>query len=266
MSDPMGGSVPTSVTMDEIEQLQQDQPEADLSKVTLVGDDVPEDLRGKSVKDALARLGGLSEALKVSEQARKQAETNAQLALSGRQDPPKSEEPPAPKELTEDELRELYEENPLQAISVMQDQAIRRAERNLESRLGPMMTGTAAQVENAVRAKYADEFELFGDQITSLAASVPNGKAVLSNPAAWDDLIALVRGRPGNIEKLITKKTSGRTVDQARQEQIGATGFTGSGGQRGTTREVGGQLDPIQKEIAEKLDMSEADYIKWSKV
>lgn len=266
MSDPTQGGNGSSMSIEELEVLERQPQNTDLSKIQLDGESVPEGLRGKSVNDVISRMNSMEEALRLSEQARKQAETNAQLALSRGGEPQKPAEEETAQELSEEQIKELYEEDPIKAIQVINDQALRRAEKNLEIRLAPMMRGTSAQVEQAVRSKYADEFELFGDQITQLAGTVPNKEAVLSNPAAWDDLIALVRGRQGNMEKLIARKSGGHTPTQAREMQTQTMGFTGTGGPRQSASPSNGQLDPIQKEIAEKMNMSEAEYIKWMRV
>ncbi len=265
MSDPTQGG--NSMSLDEAGVATETQNQPDLSQVKLDGDNVPEHLRGKTAADVLAQLTSMGEALKLSEQARKQAETNAQLALQARApEPPPVEEP---QELTEEALKELYDNDPLKAIALMNDQAIRRAEKNLSARLDPLFSGTAAQVEAAARSKYQDEFALFGDQITQMASQIPNAKAVLGNPAAWDDLVSLVRGRPGNLERLIEKKTAGAATQQrqtAQQQQVETMGFSDNGGTRPRSGSGMTSLDSIQAEIADKLGMSHADYIKWSKV
>ena len=149
----------------------------------------------------------------------------------------------------------------------MNDQAIRRETRNLESRLKPLFNGTAVSVEQQARAKYADEFAMFGDQISQMASQIPNSQAVLSNPAAWDDLISLVRGRPGNIERIIERKTATVTDTarrQAQESQADVVGFSGTESRARPVARSVAQLDPIQREIADKMNMTPEDYIKWS--
>lgn len=255
MSDPNG---PESVTFDELEQQAVTPPAADLTQIKLEGDNVPELIRGKTIDEAMKAFGSLEQSLKASEQARVQPQ--AQVAA------PVVEEP---KELTDDELATLYDESPIKAIQAMQEQAERRASRNLESRLAPLAAGTAATVEAAARAKYADEFALFGDQITAIASQIPNARAVLSSGAAWDDLIALVRGRAGNFDKLIEHKTQQRQQpvrEAARTEQRESVGFSDSGGSRGRIASSEAGLDATQREIASNLGMTPAEYIKWSKI
>lgn len=262
MSDPAG---PVSITLDEMEAQQAaeaaaaGQKPADLTAIKLEGDHVPAELRGKSIAEAIQQYGSVAAALKISEQAR----TAAPAA------PPAAPVVEEPKDLTNEELAALHAEDPLRAMQVMQEQADRRAQKNLDIRLAPIAAGAAAQVEQAARTKYADEFALFGDQISQLAAQIPNAKQVLTNPAAWDDLISLIRGRPGNFDKIIEHKSSGRqliTQRQAQEQQQESVGFTESSNVRGRRELSIGTLDPIQKEIAAKMNMSEAEYVQWSKV
>jgi hypothetical protein len=235
---------------------------ADVTQMNL-GDDesIPEDLRGKSVKDVIEALKGREQALKLSEAARLQA-TSTPMPVAPA---PVVEEP----EKTDEEIAQIYEENPLQAMELMSARSVRRAERNLETRLGPLMNGTAASVEQQARTKYVDEFALFGEEIIRVAGSIPNAKAVLSSPAAWDELVALVRGRAGNFDKLYEHKVAkagGVTRETVQQDQVAGVGFSDNSGGRGRAPTSVAGLDPIQKEIAEKMGLTPAEYVKWSKV
>lgn len=263
MSDPTQGA--TSITFDELEQqnaaADAGQQQADLGALTVDGQDIPEHLRGKSVKDLIAAIGAREEALRLSEAARLQSATPA---------PPAPVAPPPPEpELTDEQIAQMHEENPLKAIEAISDRAVKRAERNLEARLGPLVNGTASQVEAAIRAKYPDEFALFGQDITNIAANVPNAKAVLSDPTAWEQLIALARGRPGNFERLLEhkmNKSGGVTRQIAQQQQQDSVGFSDHSGGRGRAPTTVAGLDPIQREIAEKMGLTPEDYVKWSKI
>lgn len=263
MSDPTG---PVSMTLDDIEAQEAAQAEAaknaqapDLTAIKLEGDNIPAELRGKSISEVVQQYGSLATALRISESAR----TATPAA------PPAAPVVEEPKDLTMEELTALHAEDPLRAMQVMQEQADRRAQKNLETRLAPIAAASAANVEAAARVKYADEFTLFGDQISQLAAQIPNAKQVLSNPAAWDDLISLIRGRAGNFEKIVEHRASGRptiTREQAQQQQQESVGFSDPGSGRGRPALSVANLDPIQKEIAAKMNMTEAEYVQWSRV
>ena len=260
MSDPTQGA--TSVTFEDIERqsTQDAATAADVTQMKVDGQDIPEHLRGKSVKEIIAALEGTGQALKLSEAARLQVQPVQQAPA------PVVEQP---KEISDEEIQQMYEEQPLRAIEAMNQRAIQRAERNLEVRLGPLINGSAAQVEQSVRAKYADEFALFGDEITQVASGIPNRQAVLSNPAAWDDLVALVRGRENNFNRLLQHKASKTTQvsrQQAQLEQVAGVGFSDNSGGRGRAPTSVAGLDPIQKEIAEKMGLTPDDYVKWSKI
>ena len=266
MSEPAGL---VSVDLDEMEKAQSsEQPKpVNLSEVKLDGDEIPEDLRGKSASDVVARVKALTAALQVSEQARLTAENVVKVATA--QAPRAPEPEPEPAEMNDEQLRQLHEENPLEAIRVMNAQAIRRAERNLEVRLSPLMAGSASSAEQFARGKYAEEFALFGDQISDVVAKMPNSKTVMSNPAAWDDVISFVRGRPGNIERLIEQKIAKTTAPRqqvAQQQQVESVGFSGTEARARPIPKNAAQLDATQKEIAEKLNMTLEEYVKWANV
>lgn len=240
----------------------------ELDKIMIDGEAVPEDLRGKTVAEIVARTKALSDSLRLSEQARKQAELTAETALRHPAAPPPPP-PPAPKELTEEELAELHQSDPIKAIRVMQDQAIRIAEQNLEHRLRPLFSGTASSVESAARVKYADEFQLFGDQISQVVAQVTD-KSAFSRPEAWDDLISLVRGRPGNLERIIEHRNGAAAAQQqaeaARRAQADGIGFSGTEARMSRVPTSAAALDPTQREIADKLGLTPEEYVKWSKI
>jgi hypothetical protein len=225
------------VTLDEMEKATQELPKVpSLADIKLEGDDVPAIVRGKSAQEA---INGLVDALKVSEQARQQALLTAEAAVKTPA-PVAPPPPPAPKELTIEELKALHDEDPFKAIQVMHQQAEQRVLRQYEERVRPLISGVASSAEQQARAKYADEFELFGDQIS-------------------------VRGRGGNIEKLIERKTKPKVEERratAQQQQAESVGFTDNSGSRGRKPSSVDQLDPIQREVAEKMGITPEDYIK----
>lgn len=265
MSDPVG---PTSMELDAMET----PPEGPkMEDIRLDGDSVPEELRGKSVADVVKQFGSMAEAIRISEQARLQAETLARTAAGAleRGTPPAPTPTPEP-DLTPQELADLHDRDPLAAITYMTERATKQAERNLQSRMGSLMESTGRQVESAMRAKYPLEFQLFGEEITRLAGSVPNKEQVLTNTLAWEEMIALVRGRDANLQRFIDAKT-GKTPEQlreiARAQQVNDAGISmtsATGGYRVPTSV--NQLDATQREIAQKLGMSEAEYVKWSNI
>jgi Skp family chaperone for outer membrane proteins len=259
----------TAVTMDELEATAGSAAPAapDLTKITLTGDDLPEPIKGKSVADMVAYTRGLQEALRTSETARQQSENVAKLATS-RVGELASQPAPAPApapELSDDDLNKMYEENPIQAIRMMNQQAIRKAAAMFETRLEPLFNGTASSAEAQAKQKYTTEFGLFGDEIKELVERIPN-KAAMSSSQGWDDLISYVRGRPGNHERLMAHHKDAEALQrrtEAQKRQVDEAGFTATS-QVGTRRPNSpDQLDPIQKEIADKLGMTLEDYVKW---
>jgi hypothetical protein len=266
MSDPTGA--PVDVTFEDIERAGKTPEKPDLSKITLDGDAIPERLRGKTAADAVAQINALEETLKISERARLQAELTSQSLArqpAAAPPPPVVEEP----ELTDEQISALHDENPLKAIQAMSDRAIRRAEKNLEARLGPMLAGNMSQAELAAKQRYPEEFELFGEDIKQTIAGIPNARAVLSSPESWDNVISLVRGKKGNFERLMDKRM-GKIEEEkkktAQTVQAETVGFTENTAVRRPAPTTVASLDATQREIAEKLNLTPEEYVKWSKV
>lgn len=238
-----------------------------LSDIKLDGEGVPDDLKGKTVAELVAQANGLREALLVSERARTQSDQIATLASRPVAAP--VEAPRVEPEMTDEQLAELHQTDPLKAIRYLRDQGIREASKNLESRIGSLFTSTAAAAEAQARAKYVAEYAVLGPEISAMVAQIPNASSVLTTPEAFDNLIAIVRGRPGNFEK-ITKHyaavAGGPTIETARAAQVADAGVTLASSVRTPVGASVAALDPVQKEIAQKLGLTEAEYVNWSKV
>ena len=255
------------MSIEEMDQVAAAPP--DLSKVELASTQL-ETFKGKTAAELVAHAKQLEDMLKASEQNRARAEQLAAIASRGAPAPPPVA-PPPPQETfpTDEEIAKLYEENPAQAMKVMTERAVKIAQQSLDARLQPLIQGTSASLEAAARAKYPEEFQLFATEIQDVISKLPNAKAALSTPESWDDLISWVRGRPGHFERMIEHKTSKTrevVAPQARQTQQDSLGFSPAPTGRGPVVRSDGTLDPLAAEIAEKLGMSQADYIKWSKV
>lgn len=220
------------------------------------------------------REKALEEALRISEDARKRMES--QLTAPAPAAPTAEPKPEAPKELTKEELSELFSKDPLQAVDYMTARAAHTAEVNLGKRLAPLLSGTASSAESQARQKYPAEFELFGDQIQTFVSNHPD-KSAFSNPANWDDLISWMRGRPGNFEKLQehhSKKSQEKAAADAQALQAASAGATVRSDIR-TPAPVGQRpLDQTEQEIVKELANSgiltsndpEAEYRRWREV
>ncbi len=259
MTAPAG---PESVTLDDLERQVAPTP-PNLAEIKLDGEDIPAEYKGKSVVELMQTAAALAEALKTSERARTQADQMATLAARTAPPAPETsrEEPP----LTREQLAELYQTDPLKAIELMQAQAIRAAAGNIEARLGSLAQSTTAAAESQARAKYAPEFEALGPEISAMIQQIPNASQVLTSSDAWDRLISLVRGSPGNFEKIIQHR-AGKTLETARAAQSLDAGPSITSAVRAPSATITGTLDSTQKEIAGKLGLTEAEYLQWSKV
>lgn len=263
---PLG---PTSVSLDEMEAQNSAPVAPKLDEIKLDGDAIPEEFRGKSVADLVKLAAGFGSALKLSERARENAETMARMASSAAPAPAAPAAPAAEPEPTDEQIAELYEKDPIKAINILNERAIKRASLHLEQRLAPLYSGTAGAVEQQMREKYKDEFAALGNEIEELIPQV-GGRERLTTPKAWEDLIAYVRGQPKNFDKLVEARMAAArttTVESARNGQELEMGFQAAPTRRAPVADRGsGQMDPVKKQIAEELGMTVDEYIRWEKV
>lgn len=240
----------------------------DLFNQRLEGDSIPERLRGKTLGDALRSFEGMGEALRISEKAREDLARFADRPASVAAPAPVA--PPAPKELTEDEVNELFKENPAKAIALLWSNANSQIVHHIDQRLAPLTNSSASAAEEAARTKYALEFELFGPEIKQMYDSIPD-KSIFGQSAAWKDMITFIRGKDDNLDKYVAAKANGgkpTTVTTARAAEAASAGFHPTTVQRAPAAAVAtGNEDPIKREIAEKLGFATyEEYVKWEKL
>lgn len=267
-----GGNTPagaTSVTLDEMEASAQENTgtKVDLSSIKLDADGMPEELKGKSAAEIIEYAKGLKEAVRVSEQARLAAQQQTDVLLRTQPTPEQVQRPDPTPELTKEQLAELFQNDPIAAMDAISQQTTRRVAAQYEERLQPLLRGNVDSAERRAREQYADEFTLFGKDIDSIVAQIPGGRAAMVSDAAWSDLIALIRGRPGNFEKILDHKTTKSAPRPTREEVAeGNSGVSMRSTSQGRAPASQGKLDATQLEIADKLGLSPEEYINWSKV
>lgn len=254
----------TSMTMEEIEKSLEEGKPSDGTKTDtkLEGDVIPESFRGKTIDEVLKDNQRLQDSLRLRD-----AEASTyRSALESRQQPASvAPAADAPAELTREQIAEIYAEDPLKAIEVMNDQAIRRAEQHLAVRLGSIEQGTISAAEAQARAKYPDEFELFGDDLIKFKNQMPN-QGIFATTKGWEDMISYIRGQDGNIDKLIAKRTGNlRTSNTAREQERSSAGFSRSP-RRETPMNSSHQATKEQEQVAEGLGMTIDEYLRWDKV
>lgn len=261
------------ITFDEIEsQLKAAEtaalaPKLDDTKVD--GEDVPEALRGKTMREVLAHTKALEDTLRMSEVSRQQALTMAQLAAQRSGEPVRAKEPEPEPMITSEEVAAAFQDDPnkgIQLMSKMNEQAIARAASSFAQRIDPLLQGTVGAVEQQARQKYPDEFSLYGEEIKSILDSLPN-KNAMSTGNSWDDLIAFVRGKnPQKLFDHMMSKETDRKVTDAYTLQRESAGLSMSSATRTPAPSAGVIIDETTKEVCKVLGISEADYIKWNKV
>lgn len=256
------------VTMEEMERGLKDADAAEKAAADAATADEAKKKAGESVEDP--KVSALREALRLSEESRQRLETSLS---SGRETPP----PPAPveKELTDEELAELHGKNPIAAIQYMQARAAKTVEENLSRRLTPLMSGNASTLEEQMKAKYPDEFKVFGDQIIDFVRKSPD-KSTFSAAQNWEDLIAWTVGK--NYKKLVTyqaeKANLKATEDAQALERANAGTHVRSTGRTPAPQSSSGAFDDTTKAIIKELaasgvlnaDDPEADYRRWLNV
>ena len=255
--DERGSIFGESVTLDELESGADEKPKA--GDIKAEGDEIPEEYRGKSLSEIMKMADLARDGMRTALTAAETARAAAEMA-GNRPAPVAAPIVEAPKELTREELKALYDEDPLRAIEVIEEQAQRRVNAHIEARLAPLTSGTMNAAENWAREEFPDEFELFGKDIKSLIDGVPN-KAVFTSKEGWQDAIAYVRGKKDNFEKLVShrqEKADKTARDESRGRQRDSAGFSGrSSSGRGTPagndKEIGDKMGDDQRRIAQSF-------------
>lgn len=215
-----------------------------------------------------------AQALRISEDARIRAEERLRAAPAPAAAPTAAQPDPV-EMLTDDQIAKIAEEKGLTAaLRIVQAQTFKLAERHLNTRLEGMQAAGSVSAENAAKAKYPMEFELFGDEIKKIATDAPD-KSQLANANNWDSIIAYVRGKEGNLQKYVTRlaedgsKEAEKTAKANQRETAGT--HAPSGGGRSTGGISAGAdgffgLDATEREIADKLGRKYKDYAAWKRV
>lgn len=253
------------VTMDDIGSMNATPDAPDYSKITLDGQDIPEDLRGKPLNDAIREISGLRNALKISEDARI-ALKNSQEALERGHAPAPPPPPsgPAPEpELNEDQLKELFENDPFKYHQYQAQQTEKRLLGMVRQQVQPIQGSAADFAIRQSKSTYADEWAAFGKDIETLISQAPD-KSVFAAPGTMDQLMDYARGRNWKQFQEYLNSKNGGTLDSARQALASETPQDFS---RTTPKAPNGsrkaqQLDETQKAIADAMGISHADYAK----
>jgi hypothetical protein len=204
------------------------------------------------------RIKALSEALRISEEARQR-----QAAAAGAPAPTVVHEEP---ELTDGELNKLYQENPMAAIGKMLGKREKVLLDNVNRRLSTLAESGMATARDAAMRKYPDEFRVLGKEIEDAIPRLPN-PAALNSLSSWDDFISWMRGK--HLDKIIAdrdERNKNKAADDAKAREANAAGGHTTSVIRAPAPTGGGALDPVAKEIARTLNMSEEEYITWQRM
>ena len=279
----MTGPGRTEVSIDEATSAMAAPKATDLT-TKLEGANVPEQFRGKTLEEVARFASTATEALRISEDARKTAEARSYAPA-----PVVVQAAPAAvvaeREPTDEELAEAFEKNPVAAVRWMTNKARADAEKNLESRLGPLGASAMANAEIGARGRFTTEFAVLADEIKTVTDEIKKnggGQNVLGTPAGWDQVMSYVRGKPGNFEKVIAanaKAAGEKAALEAREVQSRSGGYSptptrsSSEVAPGDVRPISGGagLDETQRKIADMFIAQGtfkdyAEYAKWDKM
>jgi hypothetical protein len=225
--------------------------------------------------ESTAQLEKLQQALRTSEEARMRAIAEAEAAKAVRAAAPAAPAPAVPtgpKDLTFEELAEIQREDPTKALTLAMEQTRRRTTEDLNARLGPMASATYASAEMTARAKYAEDFEAFGDKITEFIDKqipVAERAKALSDPTSWGTLIDYLRGQ--NIDRVIDyrgKKAGAVTRERERQAAPPSLA-SGATAPAFASADSGMVFDSTTIEIMENIlgvddsPAARAEWVKW---
>lgn len=213
---------------------------------------------------AVSGVEAYKEALRISEEARKQAEARLRDTST-----PVQQADDGIDTLTDEDIARLIEEKgQVAALRAIQAQTIRAANKHFSTRMAGMADAGIQLAEAEARRKYPLEFEVFKDDIQAQIKAAPD-KGALANGVVWDNLISFIRGKPGNIEKYIAKVNEKASADAqaaalaAQRETAGVHLPNGSVRVREIEAPAATHgLDAIEIEIANTLGMDLQEYAR----
>lgn len=256
-------SYPVSMSMEELEATVSPEPATPATPAVPVEPVAePQPASGQNVDS-------LREALRISEEARMQL---AQRFSAPQQDfQPQQPQVQQPKVYSRQELFDMMQsDDPAvrwQAMEINTNQTIAQAAQHFENRLAPITNGTVSSARAQAEAAYNREFSLFKKEIDELVHNLPD-KSSLTTKAGWDNLIAFVRGQPGNIDKYVEDITTQR-ANAAKEAARTAAAQNTPWSPAPTRGSVGGSdgsapvVDDVTRQIAFGLGYASVDaYLK----
>lgn len=177
---------------------------------------------------------------------------------------------PAPEApLTEAQVRQMYDEDPVRASALMASRIVDARAQNLDTRMATMLRASAAIVESQVSARHTDAFAKYGDEIRDVVRQFSPENQI--DPNAWDTAVQLVRGRhmDDEIAARVAAELEKRGAE-ARAAQAKTSGFSGTGRAAGAR---GGTVTPTadqhfglsaeQRKVADTMGVTYKEYAKY---
>lgn len=217
-------------------------PKAPPQDFVVDGEDVPERVRGKSVKDLVDYARRAEDALRASEQARESL--LAQTQQIARQPAPQAQQQ-APQALDAATIHEMLTKDPqsaYKAIEHMIDQRVAPQALNFQQRMESLLTGSVTLAEQQARAKYPLEFSSLANEIKAVVDQIPDRQGLTSTDG-WDRVVAFVRGQ--HIDKYLEARDRARAQTEQRQ----SAGLSPRNPIRTSQASSGSITDPVAREI-----------------
>ena len=188
-------------------------------------------------------------------------------AERGSQPAPQAPAPAPQQEITEQALREMWDQDPVRASALMSSRIADARASNLDTRLSTMLKASTAIVEAQVASRYAEDFADYGDEIRDVVRQFAPENQV--EPSAWDAAVQIVRGR--HMDDIVAKKMAAvlaKQGEEARAAQARNTGFSGTGRSGGGRAPAAPKADnyhglsPEQRRVADTIGVSYKEYAK----
>lgn len=221
------------------------------------------------------QIVAMREALRISEEARKEAISRAAQRTESAPAPQAAPRASARELYTDEQLAELAEQHGVvAAIRAAQNQVLRMAEETYAPFLQGVQGGAVSSAEQHALVRYPLEFELFGDEIREFARNMPD-KSMLATADGWANLVAYVRGRDANLDKYVERKAAvkkeGPSTAQAEQRRTaGFSAAPAAASARPSAADIAGGgthgLDDVERKVADTMGISYADYAKYKRM
>lgn len=228
---------------------------------------VPESLRGRSLSDVYAEVERMQNTNKINEEMIRRLASQGERPVNVTVAAP-TQSAPAQQEMSDEELETFGQTHGQIALfRVLTERNNRMLASAMNDRLAPLAHGMVSSAEADARRKYALDFELFGPEIEAQRKTVD--PSVFSRPESWSQMISMIRGSDGNVEKYVRAqqvKSGVQPLETMQQDERFSAGFVPTARANDRQPINSSALSDLQKKIASDFGMTEAEYRKIDKM